>query len=111
MTAKATLRSITSRGRHGVAHHDGGQVDVAGHVGDRAVALHAVELVAGGVDGDGLGPVGLGPGAQLAPHGGVGPALGVGRPDHHDAVGPEEAVEVEIPQSPGRPAGHVERGV
>ena len=63
---------------HGLEHldrladQDDGQVEVARDVEHRAVAGHAVDLVAVGVDRVAPAPGLLGPGPDLAPHGGVG---------------------------------------
>ncbi len=92
----------------GLADEDDRQVEIAGNIGDRGVALHAVDLVLVRIHRIDRGARVLTPGTDLPPHGGVGSTACVGRADHGDALRVEEDVEIEIAQG-GRAAGDVER--
>jgi hypothetical protein len=94
-------------GGYGVADQDGGHVDVRGHVEDAAVALHAVDLVAVGVDEEHGRARLLGPAPDLGRHRRIGPAGVVRRADDGDRLRGEERVEVDRPRLHGAP-GDVE---
>ena len=89
---------------HGVAHEDGGQVDVDGHVEDRGIAREAADLGSVGVHQMDVGAGGLGPAADLDGHRRIGPPGAVGRPHHGHRARVEEGVEVDVAElhrSPG----------